>query len=271
MTLAKFGVEAKKSFGQHFLHDPAVLNMIVQEAEISSSDVIVEIGPGTGALTDLLVAKKPKQLLLIERDPTLIAELEKKYAHYAFVFIVPQDVLTYRMPEDIKEYKVVANIPYYVTSAIIKKFLLDEIVPPERMVLLVQKEVAEKATQVAPKATSFGTFIQFCTDPELVAEVSRNSFTPPPKVDSAILVMKRKNTLLSRKTRKKMLSMVERAFASGRKKLLNTLDIPRDMFTKYGIQNDTLRSLLERRPEELSLKDWQFLMTSLYHEQEHST
>ncbi|MDQ1344164.1 MAG: rRNA (adenine1518-N6/adenine1519-N6)-dimethyltransferase [Patescibacteria group bacterium] len=190
--VAEYGIRAKKAFGQNFLVDDAALSSIANAVDVTGKDVI-EIGPGYGALTERLLAMNPRSLTLVELDSDMVAILEDRVLKgdlripegTAFE-ILKRDVLKYG--PKFSEYRVIANIPYYITSPILDRFLYELPVRPEAMVILMQKEVAERIVAKDGKESGLSLFCKnACVSIEHVAKVPAGCFRPAPKVDSAVL------------------------------------------------------------------------------------
>lgn len=244
--LNRHNLWAKKRFGQNFLTNGAVLDSIIETAEITPEDYIVEVGPGLGVLTQKL-AENAKKVTSIEIDGTLLPVLSETLNPYKNIEILNQDALNYRTPNE--AYKVVANIPYYITSPLINHFLQAEN-KPETITILTQKEVAEKACQIEPDMSVLSLQINLFGDPKLVKKVSAQSFFPAPKVDSAILhIIVRKNPPGKAQ---EILKLAKRGFSQKRKKLSNTLPDLREKLLELG--------LADQRPERLSIRDWENLL-----------
>lgn len=195
---------AKKSLGQNFLHEETALKKIVDAGNLSKKDTVLEIGPGRGALTKKLL-ETGATVIAIEKDRELIPYLSEMFAKEItkkqFV-LIEGDVLEFDISSDYrlktKDYKLIANIPYYITGAIVRKFLSTR-AQPSTMVILVQDEVARRITTMNPaqhqgkpapaKESLLSLSVKAYGIPRYVAKVSRGSFTPAPKVDSAILAI----------------------------------------------------------------------------------
>lgn len=180
-------LKPKKGFGQNFLVARNPLDQIVKSAEIGVDDAIIEIGPGLGVLTQEL-AVRAKLVLAIEPDYNLVEYLRKYFKNQKNVKIIHQDALTYDLELMINDYKVVSNLPYNITSPVIRKFLEAENRPSE-MVLMVQKEVAERLT-AKPGSADRGiltVMIELFGEANIINTVPRSNFYPVPSVDSAII------------------------------------------------------------------------------------
>lgn len=244
--LSRHGLWAKKHLGQNFLINGAVLEEIIQTAEISPEDHVIEVGPGLGVLTQKL-AEKAQKVTSIEIDSTLLPVLKETLKNYENIQILNQDALTFRPPNE--KYKVVANIPYYITSPLINHFL-QAANKPETITILTQKEVAEKACKIEPDMSVLSLQINLFGTPKVVQKVGAKSFFPAPKVDSAILhIIINKNP--SEKA-KEILKLAKKAFSQKRKKLSNTLPEMKEKLKELGL-NDL-------RPEHLSINDWESLL-----------
>lgn len=242
--LKKYKLYTKKSLGQNFLTSESALEAIIKAADIQNSDHIVEVGPGLGVLTTKL-AEKAKTVTSIEIDSSLLPLLKETLSTHENIKLLNEDALQFRPPE--KPYKLVANIPYYITSPLINHFLQSEN-PPQTTTILVQKEVAEKACQLEPKASILSLQIALFGTAEIIETVKAESFFPPPKVDSAIIHIKTHGKFQKPRA-KQILSLAKRAFSNKRKKLSNTV--------LNKIENSPIDPNL--RPEVLSIKDWQTL------------
>ena len=246
-------MKPKKHLGQNFLYDPSILRKIVQAAEISSEDTVVEIGPGHGSLTALL-AEKAKKVIAIELDRELYEKLRKDTIEYENIELVSGNALRYPY-EGLPEFKVVANIPYYITTPIIFR-LIESRGNLISMTLTVQREVAKRIA-AQPGTKDYGVLsimIQYYAIPELKFIIPKGAFRPVPKVDSAVIHMKiRKSPPVSVKDEKFFFRVVKTAFTQRRKTLANSLkslsvDI-KDKIVHAGIDP-------QRRPGTLSIEEF---------------
>lgn len=218
-------IEAKKSLGQNFLTDETILNNIASSITTKDSDLIIEIGPGKGALTKYLTKKK-SNLICYEIDERLKPIL-KQYES-AKTKIIYQDFLKSNILEDSKDINyeniyIIANIPYYITTPIIKKAITLEKL--KSMTLLVQKEVAERLS-ANPGSKSYGSltvYLNYYFNIEYLFDVKRTCFNPSPKVDSAVIKFTRKEELPKVNNEETLFTLIEDAFKMKRKTLKNNL------------------------------------------------
>ena len=225
--IKKYEFDFKKNFGQNFLVDERVLDKIVASADITENDVVLEVGPGIGTLTQAL-AKKAKKVIAVEIDKTLIPILGELLADFDNIEIINEDILKVDINEIVaknggKPIKVVANLPYYITTPIIMN-ILEKRLPVESITVMIQKEVAYRM-QAQPKSKEYGALsliVQYYCTPYLVANVPQNCFMPRPNVDSAVI---RLTTLekpaVDAENTELLFHIIKTAFAQRRKTLLN--------------------------------------------------
>lgn len=238
---------AKKSLGQNFLVNQGVLEKIAAASNLKPADIVLEVGPGKGALTEKLASGAGK-VIAIEKDRRLIDELAEKFSG-ANVEIKEGDIMETNpggLGLKAGEYKLVANIPYYITSNLLRK-IFEEWPRPALIVLMVQKEVAERIMAGPPDMNLLALSVQFFAEPEIIAHVSRGSFRPTPNVDSAVIRLTPKATPISKDLLDKIFAVAKKAFAGKRKQLKNT--VGQEILLKAGIDP-------RERPEKLSLADW---------------
>lgn len=264
------GQHTKKTLGQHWLRDAATLQAIVSAAEIKQGDAVLEIGPGLGTLTDVLLRNKAN-ITALEYDQDLIPGLEKKYKNLDSVAIIEGDIRTFDFTTMQSPYKVVANIPYYLTSHLIRS-MSESINPPERAVLLIQKEVAQRICAVPGDMGILSVTAQFYFECELSVEVPAELFSPPPKVDSQVIVMKHRAAPLFPVDEKDFFRFLKSGFSEKRKTLRNTLSggLHIDKKVVESILNETGLPATSRA-QELSLKQWYELYLSYYGSQKYET
>lgn len=214
----------RKSLGQHFLNDKHILGRIADTLELRGSELVIEIGPGRGALTELLV-ERARHVIAIEYDRALAALLRERYAADSRLTIVERDVLDVNFGELAKgPYVLAGNVPYYITTPIVFKGLTNP--RPDRAVYLVQREVAERI--VAPAGDrEYGALsvnVQAVANAELVFRVSRGAFQPPPRVDSAVLRLRpRPDPVIAPTEEDEFRSFVQAAFGMRRKQMRRVL------------------------------------------------
>jgi len=282
--------------GQHFLKSKKVIDKIIEAAEIKTGDIVLEIGPGMGALTEALL-ENSGEVIAVEKDKELFEFLQSKFRDAKNLQLVHGDIL--RIEEDynfragcepagepsrrlgekskkidnlsqkgpVKNYKIVANIPYYITGAILKKFLSSEH-QPKMMVLMVQKEVAQRITAQDGCESILSISVKAHGTPKIIGYIKKGHFSPPPKVDSAIIKIENisKNFFFDLKSdfdekeigfrEKKFFNIIKKGFSQKRKMLKNNLRISGETLKKIGLSE-------KARAQELSLADWKKLYQSI--------
>ena len=260
-VLKRFGLRAEKSLGQNFLQDPFALEAIVSAAEIQPADTVLEVGPGLGSLTRYL-AVSAHEVIAVELDVKMLAPLKAVIAPYHNVRVIHGDILKLSPQELVaeKDYLVVANIPYYITSAVIRH-LLESGNKPRRIVLTIQKEVAERICAKPGDMSLLALSVQVYGKPRIAARIPANAFFPEPKVDSAVLCV---DIYPSPQIPNGMLNtffkLIKAGFAQKRKTLRNSLSAglhispteAADLLTSTGIDP-------QRRAETLSIAEWEKL------------
>lgn len=249
----------KKSLGQHWLKDPEILADIAEAAELTGDDVVLEIGPGLGTLTSRLLARA-NSVTAVEFDADLARKLPGQFPGKKLT-VVNQDILQFDLNQLPKNYKVVANVPYYITSKIVEKLMTAEN-KPSIAVLLVQKEVAERIAAEAGNMSVLSVSVQIFAEAELDIEVPRQFFTPPPKVDSQVVVLRtRDNLLIIPEDQRDFFRIVKAGFSAKRKKLRSSLS------GGLGIDKSAAEELLKNagispdaRAEDLAIEDWKRLL-----------
>jgi 16S rRNA (adenine1518-N6/adenine1519-N6)-dimethyltransferase len=255
--LRQLGVQPRKALGQHFLHDPKVVQRIADLADLTRDDLVVEIGPGLGVLTHELAARAGK-VIAIELD-TRLAEYLRGQFRDSNVHVVHGDALAvdYRCLTSGRPYVVVANLPYSVATALIERLLTGEH-PPERLIVMVQREVAERLAARPPDAASLSVIAQLYATPRIAFRVGAGAFVPPPKVESAVVVLERRPHIpLPRDERDRFSRLVRAGFAQRRKRLGNALA------AGLGVRKEDVEAALRargidpsRRAETLELEEW---------------
>ena len=265
--LKKYGISANKSLGQNFLINEEVVQGIVNKAEISKEDLVIEIGPGLGTLTKELLEKAGK-VIAIELDARMIEILTDRFKLYDNFELINEDVLKVdlnkliqeNLSKGLKSAKIVANLPYYITTPIIMK-LLEENLPIESITVMIQKEVADRLIEV-PGGKNSGAItysVYYYAEAEEVLKVMQNSFIPEPAVESKVIKLNlRKEKAVVVRDEELMFKIIKYAFMQRRKTLVNALE-------KSGIFNSKaeILEILEKlglndkiRGEALSLEDY---------------
>ena len=266
--MKKYGIKANKNLGQNFLIDENIVNQIVEKSQIDNNDLIIEIGPGLGTLTQKLLEKAGK-VISIELDTNMIKILQERFKLYQNFKLIHSDILKLNLKEiineekdnkKIKKAKIVANLPYYITTPIIMK-LLEEKLDLETITVMVQKEVADRLTVIpGDKNTGAITYsVYYYSEAESIIDVNKESFTPKPNVDSKVIQFKiRKLPAVKTKNEKEMFKIIKNAFTQKRKTLINALvntntienkQIGLNILNKLNIKDSV-------RAEELTLEDF---------------
>ena len=256
-------MRAKKSLGQHFLKSERALASIVSAGNLKPEDVVLEIGPGKGALTERLLTSGAR-VIAVEKDDELFEFLQEKFSEeisQGKLQLVHEDILEFDN-SNLEPYKLIANIPYNITGAILEKFLSSEN-QPQAMVLLVQKEVAERIVARDGKESILSISVKVYGAPRYVETVKAGSFAPAPKVDSAIIAVNNiSKEFFKGFGEKEFFRMLEAGFKSKRKKLSSNLST---IFEKNKVQETFQKLKLDgnTRAEDVSLETWSKLSQSL--------
>ena len=225
-------ITANKNLGQNFLINEDVVDSIVENAEITKNDLVIEIGPGLGTLTSRLLEKAGK-VICVELDRKMIAILEKRFKLYENLELINDDILKINLSQlisqnkinEIKHVKIVANLPYYITTPIIMK-LLEERLDIESITVMIQKEVAQRLA-AKPGTSDVGSItytIWYYTEPKIVLEVPKESFIPAPEVTSSVIKLDiLKQPRIEVKDEKQFFKIIKVAFMQKRKTLINAL------------------------------------------------
>ncbi|MBI4261901.1 ribosomal RNA small subunit methyltransferase A [Candidatus Uhrbacteria bacterium] len=278
----QYGITPRRERGQNFLIDPKVLGDVVDAAALSNTDTVLEIGPGFGVLTEQL-SPRAKEVIAVELDQKLVSALQKKFCDQKNVTIIQDDILAwlenkYFEISKSRNVKVVANIPYQITSRLLRIFL-ERPDRPSLLVLMVQKEVAERIVALPGAMSMLSVMVQYYGVPEIVRVVPRSSFWPEPAVDSAIVRIKPhprpllsgegaisfssqekgpwRAELAQAQGGMRFFRIVKMGFASRRKQLQNNLA------AGLHLPKEEVQTVLERvgfdqkvRAQELSIDDW---------------
>ncbi len=282
--LKKYNIRPSKKFGQNFLIDKSVVRKVIKSADLKPFDTILEIGPGIGTLTQE-IARKAKRVIACEKDIKMCEILKETLKDFQNIEIVQEDILKYKI-RDIR-YKILSNLPFYLTAPVIRKFLeaVDEAgdvkhrqMRPCQMILIVQKEMAQRicpprrarsageAGAKPPKMSILAVSVQFYAQAKIIDYISKKSFWPEPKVDSAIIKITPQPQKLT--TRPGLVDLffkiVKAGFSHPRKQILNNfsgacpefvkeLKLDKEKIKKWLIQNNIQPS---QRAETLTIQDW---------------
>lgn len=264
--LNQLGIKPKKSLGQNFLINEGSYSKIVSTLELRPGDTVIEVGPGLGMLTQFL-AETGADVTAIEKDHRLMEFLKQKFKNQKNVTIVEDDILEFNPSNHLPQttnYKLVGNIPYYLTSYLLRT-IFEKWPPPKIIVLMLQKEVAQRVCAKPPKMNLLAVSVQYYAQPKIQSYVSSGSFYPPPEVDSAIIKLetrdqKTKNT----PDNTKFFRIVKSGFAKKRKQLSNNLS--GELKLEKRLVEEKLNSIgidPKRRAETLTIEEWQNITTIL--------
>lgn len=258
-------MKPKKSLGQNFLTSVPALKKIVDAAEIKSGEKILEVGPGKGNLTELLL-KTDASVFAVEKDHRLIPELQNKFSkeiEEGKLTLIETDILDFDQNSFFNgEYKIVANIPYYITGQLLRKFLSAE-KQPKIMVLLLQKEVVTRIIATDKKESLLSLSIKAYGTPKKVGDVNRGSFFPTPNVDSAIISIKNiSKNFFDSISEENFFKVINQGFSHKRKKLLNNLS---EIYEKEKVLKIFGEIGLDKniRAEDLKLEAWKEITQKL--------
>ncbi len=267
--LVPHGIRPVHERGQHFLLDETVVEKMIEAAAIKKGDHVLEIGPGPGILTEKVLAAGAL-VTAVELDLKLRSLLVERFGQNKDFTLLEGSVLDFTnaaLAAHGKSYKLVANLPYGITSDVLKKFLLES-PRPETITIMIQREVADRVLAKKGDMSSLAVMVQAYAEVSRVVNVSSKAFLPPPKVDSAVIHMKRKSDaemtkFFGRLSPQRYFTVVRAGFAERRKQLKNTLrSVENDenklkqAFLKAGLNSAS-------RPEELSVIDWLALIDAL--------
>ena len=266
--MKKYKIKANKSLGQNFLIDDAAIEDIVGGADIGKDDLVIEIGPGLGSMTALLV-ERAKKVICVELDKKMIKILNDRFIAYSNIELINEDVLKLDLnslikeekeKNHIKDVKIVANLPYYITTPIIMK-LLEENLDIASITVMIQKEVADRLIEIpSGKNTGAITYtVYYYCESEKIREVENTCFIPMPEVTSEVINLKlRKEPAVKVKDKKVFFNIIKSAFMQRRKTLLNAL-VNTGVFKSKEEATKILRKLNLRediRAEKLTIEDF---------------
>ena len=256
--LRQFNLHPKKSLGQNFLVDEAMLACVADTADLTADDTVLEIGPGLGSLTRHL-ATRAQHVVAVELDDTLLPVLRHVLTAYSNVEIIHRDILKLNLPAVMGDapYKVVANIPYNITSAIVR-YLLEAPTRPSVIVLTIQREVAERICATPGDMSLLAVSVQFYARPTIVAHIPADAFHPRPAVDSAVVrleVLPRPAVVVDNVD--DFFRVVKAGFSQKRKQIRNSLS---GGLALKPTDTDALLACAQldpkRRAETLTLEEW---------------
>lgn len=263
--MQKYNIEPRREQGQNFLlHDKIVASMIAA-AQLTPNDTVLEIGPGLGILTTALAAHAGR-VVAVEQDRTLCQALQPLVKQYKNITLINEDIRTFHTAQhglEHQQYLIVANLPYSITSWILRQFT--EYAPaPKRMVVMIQKEVAERVASTPGSMSILSVAVQlFCTV-KILRTVTRSNFYPVPNVDSAVILLERRPQPLSSDPAA-LMKLVKIGFAAKRKQLQNTIQAGTRIPAEQTIAALTSIGLLPTaRPQELSVEQWELLRRALF-------
>jgi 16S rRNA (adenine1518-N6/adenine1519-N6)-dimethyltransferase len=274
MDFSKVKPRLSKLRGQHFLTDKNVVAKIIAAAELTRDDVVLEVGPGLGVMTREILPQV-KKLIAVELDPLFVSQLRESFASAANLEIIEGDILQMRVSDILSDYvlgskfyKLITNLPYNITSSFLKKFLIEP-PHPERIVIMLQKEVAERIASANSKSQRseskpdgmLGLMCNLYADCSFVCKVGAGSFAPPPRVDSAVLCLKpyAESAFVAKwgfehGQSEDFLSFANRFFSQPRKKMAGALSKP--LAEKLRLALASIEESSDSRPAVLTLEKW---------------
>jgi 16S rRNA (adenine1518-N6/adenine1519-N6)-dimethyltransferase len=257
--MTELGIRPNKGLGQHFLFERGIVERMVRQAGITSSDTVLEVGPGLGILTSELL-RKAHHVVAIERDPALVTHLQQVFGDFPSFSLVQGNALTLDCGDVVPsgvQFDVVANLPYSVGTAILRH-LMEQPRKPRRITAMLQKEVAERLSAQPPDMSVLSVAAQYYAAPRMIFTVSPTVFIPPPTVESAVISMDMiQEPRLPEDQTERFFAVVNAGFRQKRKQLANSLsevlELPKPIVAEW-----LLRSEIDpmRRAETLSLDDW---------------
>lgn len=261
-----------QKLGQHFLKSKKIIEKIINAAELSKNDTVLEVGPGKGILTEALLEKAGK-VIAVEKDKKLVRYLTNKFEGVKNLYLIEGDILKISTGGGLalggKKFKIVANIPYYITSRFLRQFLtinprltdgqVSAVGPclqigrhPQLIVLMVQKEVVQRIVAAPPQMSILSASVQVYAKPKIICAVSKRYFSPPPKVDSAIIKLENISRVFFTENKideEKFFALIKKGFGQKRKMLKNNLNISSETLKNCQISE-------KARAQELSLENW---------------
>ena len=247
-------LKPKKSLGQNFLLDKNIINKIIDTAKIESNDVVLEVGPGTGNLTQFIISKKPKKIYLVEKDENLANELEKQY--FNKITIIKKDIL--KIPYEFysgKRFLILGNLPYNISTKILSEWCLNKSLNVSKMVLMFQKEVAERILANV-NSKNYGRITILCKwkfNIKKITDVKPNSFFPKPKVHSTVLEFVSKRKFHEIKDPKNLEKITRVFFSQRRKMIKKPINI---LFKNFQFDYKKFNIKPSDRPQNIDIKEY---------------
>ena len=258
----QYGLRPAKRLGQNFLIDKVAVRKIIEAADLTPADTVLEIGPGPGVLTQELT-KRVKKVIAVEKDPKMVEILKETLKDFENIKIIHGDIRISDFPNidnrksDIQKYKVVGNLPFYLAAPVIRQFLENTGVQPLYLVLVVQKEVGKRICAKPPKMNLLAVSVQVYAEPKIISYISKESFWPAPKVDAAILKISNLKSQISKLNRDLFFKIVRAGFSQPRKQLLNNmangLKLNKEVAKSWLLKNNIQPT---QRAERLSVENW---------------
>lgn len=251
----KYNTHIKKSLGQNFLKDKLVLNKIISISDIKNDDNILEIGTGEGDLTKEILKYNPENFISLEIDKNLYDLNKNAFINHKNLQILNENILDFNIPYKNFDFKVIANIPYYITSPILHKLLLNKNLPSD-IILMVQKEIAEKIIYKNNKHNLLSLLVYNFGQVEKKIQVSKHAFYPVPKVDSTVIKIKlNKNPIIKNFNTK--FKFIKNVFQNRRKNILNNLNRFLHLDKKIILEKlEKLNISYQKRPEDIIFLEW---------------
>ena len=247
-------IKPKKSLGQNFLHDENIINKIINASKISSDDQVLEVGPGTGNLTKLIISQKPKKIYVIEKDESLVRDLEKQYSKK--INIIKKDILkiSYEFYSG-KKFLILGNLPYNISTKILSNWCLNNKLNVSKMILMFQKEVAERIlANVNSKEYSRITILsKWKFDIRKITDVKPNSFFPKPKINSSVLEFIPKTKIHEIKDPKNLEKVTKVFFSQRRKMVKKPINI---LFKNYRFDYKKFNINPSDRPQNVDISKY---------------
>ena len=264
--LAKYNISPNKILGQNFLINQGVVDLLLDSAEISNRDVVLEIGSGTGTITKQL-ARRAKGVIAVEKDTNLIPILNQELKEFNNVQIIGNDILKLK-PKiydlDSGTYKILGAPPYYLTNRLFRKFLQEEQKKPDTIAVIIPKQIAQRVVAQSPHSNLLAVSVQLYGKPKTIKNVPRSCFWPQPKIDSAILVIK--NIKPPQINEEKFFAIIRTGFSSPRKKLITNLSKKLKQ-SRAQLENTFKKTNLDPsvRAESLTMEKWKELVFNITH------